>query len=85
MPTRPLESWGERLRARWRTPRSCTALLPVADLTPEALRARLAGAVAALRPALRGVADLHSFRLVILPPDARNGGVTRLLFNTVHD
>ncbi|HUL54854.1 MAG TPA: hypothetical protein VLT83_15740, partial [Opitutaceae bacterium] len=46
---------------------------------------RLAGAVAALRPALRGVADLHSFRLVILPPDARNGGVTRLLFNTVHD
>jgi len=86
MPTpAPLETWSERLRARWRRPRSTTALLPVAGTAAEEFRARIAAPVAALPAALAHVADLHSFRLAILPPDPRNGGVLRLLFNTVHD
>ena len=83
--TAPLETWSERLRARWRRPRSCTALLPVTGTTPGEFRARLAAPAAALPAALARVADLHSFRLAILPPDPRNGGVLLLLFNTVHD
>lgn len=75
----------DRLRARWRGPRSFTAVVPMPGLEATTLHARLARLDAAFQATLGNVGDLHSFRLVAVPPDAKGGNVTRLLVNSVHD
>lgn len=79
------ETWFDRVRGRWRGPRSFTAILPLGDGDPRAARRRIRGLEGALEAELAGVRDLHFLRLVAVPADARTGAGPRLLLNVVHD
>lgn len=78
------ESWRERLRATWRGPRSLTALVPLRSVGVPEAEANLAALAPALVAALGHVEDLHSFRIVVVPPKSPAEPV-RLLLNSVHD
>ncbi len=79
------EPWTERLRARWRGPRSFTAVLPLADGDAPSARGRIRRLERELEAGLAEVEDLHFLRLVVVPPDERTGPGLRLLLNVVHD
>ena len=76
---------GERLRGRWRRPRSLTSIVPMGDVDPTELRRRIARLVPVLECALSGLPGLHSFRLVVVPPNERTNRDPRLLLNAVHN
>ena len=78
-------SLGERLLAKWRRPRSLTVVAPVAGTTVEGLRLRLSNLEQSFLDTLQKVDDLHSFRLVAVPPDIGFDRSTRVLLNIVHD
>ncbi len=79
-----LEPLSERLRATWRRPLTLTALIPLGAEREDVVRQRLTALAPRLEKDLASVADLHSLRLVAVPPDA-SSRQTRLLFNCVHD
>lgn len=78
------EYWSERLRAKWRRPLTLTALIPVGTETETAVRMRLTALAPRLEAVLATVPDLHTLRLVAVPPHAPGESV-RVLFNCVHD
>lgn len=78
------ESWGERWRASWRSPRSLTALIPLAAAGREEVHARLESLAPSFARALAPVDDLHSFRLLAAPAAPGGKGI-RILLNSVHD
>lgn len=82
--TAATESWGERLRASWRSPQSLTALIPLVSASREEVQARLEQLAPHTVRALGAVDDLHSFRLLAAPPAPGMAGV-RILLNSVHD
>ena len=79
------ERLSDRLRARWRGPRSFTAILPMPGVTFAELNARLNRLSSAMLQALGEVSDLHSFRLCGVPPERHSTAETHLLINFVHD
>lgn len=77
--------WPEDLRARWRSPRSFTAIitLPAGEL--KAVRRRLQELDPRFIARLGAMPNLHFLRLLAAPPDERDGRGARILLNTVHD
>ena len=75
----------EQLLGRWRRPRSLTVVAPVPATGVDDLRSRLTGLAPSFQRALEKVDDLHTFRLVAVPPDIGNDRTTRILLSIVHD
>ena len=80
----PFLEW-DRLLRTWRSPLSFTTLVPIRGCGEPALRARLDGLAPELERALPAVEDLHSFRLVVVPPTVTGVKELHLLMNVVHD
>ena len=80
-----LTSFREQLLGKWRRPRSLTVVVPVTATGVDELRTRLSNLARSFRQALEKLNDLHSFRLVVVPPDIGNDRSTRILLNIVHD
>jgi len=80
MPIHP----GENERRSWRRPLTFTSIIPLGACDHRRLHNRLREREKAWLDRLPSVPDLHSFRLVAVPPNAQSEQ-TALLLNTVHD
>ena len=75
---------GERERLSWRRPLSFTTLVPLKAVDLVGLHQRLRDLERNWITRLEAVEDLHSFRLVVIPPDGQSSQPF-LLMNCVHD
>ena len=75
---------GENRRRTWRRPLTFTSIIPLGSSDHRRLHDRLRERETEWIDQLPSVPDLHSFRLVAVPPDARSEQAA-LLMNTVHD
>ena len=80
-----LDTFFTRLRLRWRSPSSFTAILPLPGADTKTVRARVKALDPEFIEALQSVDGLHFFRLVVVTPVERAGEGVRLLLNFVHD
>jgi hypothetical protein len=79
------ETLGERVRASWRGPRSFTSVVPLPGADWQKLRSTLEAERDRYEERVKGIEDLHSFRLCAVPADERFSRPVSLLFNAVHD